>query len=103
VLNKFRRHEQIGFLAPMTPSRLRSARACEALAPAHTLAERLGVTFDCHFRVGDPAEIIANLAQRTRCREIVMGTRGLGGVRGLLLGSVTTHLCSVRNWLISLL
>ena len=70
----------------------------EALAPARALAERLGVTFDCYFRVGDPAEIIANFAQRTRCREIVMGTRGLGRVRGLLLGSVTTkviHLATV--------
>ena len=61
----------------------------EALAPARALAERLGVTFDCYFRVGDPAEVIARFAQRTQCREIVMGTRGLGRVRGLLLGSVT--------------
>jgi nucleotide-binding universal stress UspA family protein len=70
----------------------------EALAPARALAERLGVTFDCYMRVGDPAEVIASFAQRTRCWEIVMGTRGLGRMRGLLLGSVTTkvvHLATV--------
>jgi nucleotide-binding universal stress UspA family protein len=70
----------------------------EALIPARACAERLGVTFDCYLRVGDPAEVIAKFAQRTHCREIVMGTRGLGRVRGLLLGSVTTkviHLAAV--------
>jgi nucleotide-binding universal stress UspA family protein len=70
----------------------------EALTPARALAERLGVTFDCYLRVGDPAETIASFAQRTQCREIVMGSRGLGRVRGLMLGSVTTkviHLATV--------
>jgi nucleotide-binding universal stress UspA family protein len=64
----------------------------EALAPARALAERLGVMFDCYLRVGDPAELIASFAQRTQCKEIVMGTRGLGRVRGLLLGSVASKL-----------
>jgi len=70
----------------------------EALAPARAAAERLGVTFDSYVRVGEPAEVIADFAQRTHSREIVMGTRGLGRVRGLLLGSVTTkviHLADV--------
>lgn len=70
----------------------------EALAPTRALAGRLGVSFDCYLRVGDPAEVIASFARRTRCSEIIMGTRGLGRVRGLLLGSVTTkviHLATV--------
>ena len=70
----------------------------EALAPARACAERFGVTFDCYMRVGDPAEVIADFARRSHSREIVMGTRGLGRVRGLLLGSVTTkviHLAAV--------
>jgi len=70
----------------------------EALTPARALAERLGALFDCYFRVGDPAEVIASFSRRTRCAEIIMGTRGLGRVRGLLLGSVTMkviHLAAV--------
>lgn len=70
----------------------------EALAPARALAQRLGVMFDCYYRVGDAAEVIAKFAARTRCAEIIMGTRGLGRVRGLVLGSVTTkviHLATV--------
>jgi nucleotide-binding universal stress UspA family protein len=70
----------------------------EALAPARALVARLDVTSDCYLRVGVPAEVIANFAQRTHCREIVMGTRGLGRVRGLVLGSVTNkviHLATV--------
>lgn len=70
----------------------------EALAPARTAAERLGAMFDCYFRVGDPAEVITNFARRAKCAEIIMGTRGLGRIRGLLLGSVTMkviHLTTV--------
>jgi nucleotide-binding universal stress UspA family protein len=70
----------------------------EALAPARALAKRSGILFDCYFRVGDAAEVIANFARRTRCAEIIMGTRGLGRIRGLMLGSVTikvVHLASV--------
>jgi nucleotide-binding universal stress UspA family protein len=70
----------------------------EALKPARELAERLGVDFQCYFREGDPAEVIASFARRTRCSEIVMGTRGLGRVSGLVLGSVAMkviHLSSV--------
>ena len=70
----------------------------EALAPACALAKRLGVPFDNYFRVGDAAEVIANFASRTRCAEIIMGTRGLGRMRGLMLGSIATkviHLAPV--------
>ena len=70
----------------------------EALEPARALATRLGATFDCYFRIGDPAEVITGFARRARCAEIIMGTRGLGRIRGLLLGSVTTkviHLAAV--------
>lgn len=70
----------------------------EALAPARKLAERLGVEFQCYLREGEPAAVIASFARRTRCTEIIMGTRGLGRVSGLVLGSVATkviHLTSV--------
>lgn len=75
----------------------------EVLAPARKLAERLGVEFQCYLREGDPAAVIASFARRTRCSEIIMGTRGLGRVSGLVLGSVAMkviHLTGVPVTLI---
>jgi nucleotide-binding universal stress UspA family protein len=37
----------------------------------------------------DPAPAIAAYVQSNQCDEIVMGTRGLGAVKGVLMGSVT--------------
>lgn len=75
----------------------------ESLKPARQLAERLGVESQCYFREGDPAETIASFARRARCSEIVMGSRGLGRISGLVLGSVATkviHLAHVPVTLI---
>jgi len=43
---------------------------------------------DTYCEIGDPAESIIAFAQKSKCTEIVMGSRGLGGVKGLFLGSV---------------
>lgn len=69
----------------------------EALAPARKLAQRLGVEFQCYFRVGEPAAVITAFARRTRCTEIVMGTRGLGRVSGLVLGSVAVKVIHLSD------
>jgi nucleotide-binding universal stress UspA family protein len=45
---------------------------------------------DAYTELGDPAECIINLARHALCDEIVMGSRGLGGFKGLLLGSVVS-------------
>jgi len=59
-----------------------------ALKPARALIRKLGLNARFHYEVGDPAEVITRFAKRTRCGEIVMGTRGLGRISGLVLGSV---------------
>ena len=41
--------------------------------------------------VGQPAQEILRIAKRRRCDLIVIGSRGLGGIRKLLLGSTTDH------------
>lgn len=43
---------------------------------------------DTYTEVGDAAECLIAFARKTGCDEIAMGSRGLGGLKGLLLGSV---------------
>ncbi len=46
---------------------------------------------------GDPVEGIINVADTRRCDLIVMGTRGLGPLRGLLLGSKAQRVISMAR------
>ncbi|MBL8225334.1 MAG: universal stress protein [Chromatiales bacterium] len=69
-----------------------------ALKPARELATRLKLDAEYYVRSGDAAREIAALARETGCQEIVMGTRGLSRLGGVLLGSVASkvvHLAGV--------
>jgi nucleotide-binding universal stress UspA family protein len=46
---------------------------------------------------GDPATAIAHYAQRNKIDLIVMGTRGLGSVKGMLMGSVSRKVANACN------
>ena len=63
-------------------------RGEQALSPARALLAAAGLTPHEHRRVGNPGQTIADVAQAEDCDLIVMGTRGLGGHTGALLGSV---------------
>jgi nucleotide-binding universal stress UspA family protein len=69
----------------------------DALAPARALVEKHGSVAQFYSRLGDPATEIAAFAKRTRCAEIIMGTRGLGRVSGMLLGSVAQKVISLAQ------
>lgn len=62
-------------------------RAEQALAPARALAKRMGVPIRTSFAIASPAAAIVATAKKARGDEIVMGTRGQGRWRKLLVGS----------------
>ena len=66
--------------------------ANEALKDAVTTCREAGISYVTRTERGGVAPTIDRVARDEHVRHIFMGTRGLGGVRGLLLGSVTTQL-----------
>ena len=46
---------------------------------------------------GSPAEAILDYAKRNDVDMIVMGSRGMGGVKGLFLGSVSNKVCHMAE------
>ena len=58
------------------------------LVQAEQIAHAAGVSCLAHVSVGQPAEEITAYAGRHECDSIWMGTRGLGAVTALVLGSV---------------
>jgi nucleotide-binding universal stress UspA family protein len=77
--------------------------SAKALKDAESKSEGASVAFKALVRTGQTAEAIAQVAREEDVKHIVMGTRGLGGIKGLLLGSVATqviHLAEVPITLI---
>ena len=69
-----------------------------AVAKARDLLAAAGMLAEHRILVGDVAQTIVRIAKEQGCAQIVMGTRGLGTVSGMLLGSVATkviHLADV--------
>jgi nucleotide-binding universal stress UspA family protein len=52
---------------------------------------------DAYVETGDPAECIVAFAKKSNCGEIVMGSRGLGRLSGLLLGSVVSKVVQLAE------
>lgn len=71
--------------------------ARRVLEPVEALLAQGGVAAESHVVVGHVASTIAEFAASHGCDEIVIGTRGLGGVRGALLGSVATELLHLAD------
>lgn len=64
----------------------------KALAPARALLDQAGVACTPHIDVGRPAEVIDRYARELGIDQIVMGTRGLGNLADILLGSTSEDL-----------
>jgi nucleotide-binding universal stress UspA family protein len=66
--------------------------AAEALREAVITCREAGTSYVTRTERGGVATTIDRVARDEEVQQIFMGTRGLGGVRGLLLGSVATQL-----------
>jgi len=62
-----------------------------ALEEASRLLSQAGVPFEARVEVGAAADTIARIADETGADEIYMGSRGLGSVSSLFMGSVATR------------
>ena len=86
----FIRHDQV--------KKFHHDEAFKALADARAMLDAAKLPYVLHLEVGNPAETIARYASEKHCDQILIGTRGLGHISGVLLGSVTTkvvHLSQV--------
>ena len=95
--------EVISHLGSSEIAQWQAATSASVLDPAAKQLLAAGVAVTTHPRVGDVAETIVGCARDQSCDAIVMGTRGLGAVRSLLLGSTAMkviHLADVPVTLI---
>lgn len=92
--------------ANLTHSQIQDLYAKEAdqvLQPARQILDRAGISCHASFRVGQVASEIAAQVHEAGCDGVVMGTRGMGPISTVVIGSVATrvvHLVEVPVTLI---
>jgi len=69
--------------------RISAQAGAHALAPAETLLNQAGISFESEVAKGDPAHTLVDIVERFGCDMVLMGARGMGTLRSALLGSVS--------------
>jgi nucleotide-binding universal stress UspA family protein len=69
----------------------------KALAGAKKMLDDARVGYTAHVCVGHAAQTIAEFARDKRCDTIILGTRGLGSVMNLIMGSVATKVIHLTD------
>lgn len=72
--------------------------AQDLLAPAVALVDAAGVPYETEIGLGAVAATLVDMVERCGCDALIIGARGLGGLRGAWLGSVSqdvVHHCPV--------
>ncbi len=86
------------YLSKKTQRSFVRSQADRILAQASKQLKASRVRYETHVAFGRTAEVIVRTARRLRCSSIVMGSRGLGAVGAMLIGSVANkviHLTTV--------
>lgn len=71
---------------------LQKMHSMDILQPAIDAARSTGVQFTSEILVGSTAPTIVRRAEELNCIGIIMGTRGMGAVGNLIMGSVATKI-----------
>lgn len=74
----------------------------KALRRPIVLCREAGVKFETRAELGPIAETIGKIAHQIKADQIVMGTRGLGALRGLFLGSIATRVVQLARMPVTL-
>lgn len=82
---------QAALLSPDELSRLCPAEAAHVIDPARQILDHAGVGYTVRCRVGAAAGAIASEVYESRCDGIIMGTRGMGAIANMMIGSVASH------------
>lgn len=64
-------------------------RGAEVLKEAESKVKPFNIIFESTMKEGNPAEVIVETADELKAELIVIGTRGLTGLRKMVLGSTT--------------
>lgn len=67
------------------------------LQQARDYLEKNGVAYRHHIVAGEIVPMILQFAKEMQCDQIVIGPRGLGAIKGLLLGSVASKLIQLST------
>ncbi len=83
------------FLSKAEVDKIQSDAGREVLAPAEKLLDDAGIPHRARVRVGLIPESIAQYIEEEKCDAIVMGTRGMGAIANLVMGSIATKVVHV--------
>lgn len=73
------------------------ARAAGILEQAAARAGGENISCKTHVAIGDVASAIVDTARRLKCSAIIMGTRGMGPLKDLILGSVASKVLHLTH------
>ena len=86
----YRDHLPVGYATPGEREEMIKKTAAKYLGFVERAAKKAGISCESvHVTSDYPEEGIVKVAQKKKCDLIVMATHGQGGLRGMLIGSVT--------------